>query len=377
MRRYIEPADPEHRPLLRTYAEAMPARLGPQLLEILRGVGLDVAPFTRDSGDVDVSAALDAFEAVEQKLARRRSAELVAELESNGTDPITLRESHRLIERLAQLDPAAIEANADFVIEVLSVSAEQFRDSPLDRERALSRLEKLPFGARETDAKRVAEMTRARLEYGDGDGSAALARLEALDPELAQAEVRALWVELMHDVFAQHLRDGLFDAATRLLDAAESLAPQEVDVPELRRRLQWRRHRTAMIVGAAFGLVFLCSIALLVGRAIKAGLTRWRKAKREMDLLIRRQEDADASAEDAVDLEGDEPRQDADAPAADAPEPEDAPPEEETPLEDCALSWEGREPFGDCFERDGLTDVFDAWSDDAVEEPVSGAKLVS
>ena len=235
MRRYIEPKDPHHRPLLRRYLEAMPDRLKPQLAQILGGVGMDITGFVHGPDDVDVSGALDAFEAVEQKLARRRATQLVEELEANGIDPITFRESHRLIDRMAQVDAAMIEGNADLVINVLSVSALEMADSPLERQRALTRLETLPFGARQEDGRRAAEMTRARLEHQEGNGPAALQRLEELDAALEHPDVRALWVELMHDVYASHVNAGLYDAAAGLLDTAEALVPEDVDVPELRR----------------------------------------------------------------------------------------------------------------------------------------------
>lgn len=346
-RAYVDPAEPDHRALLRDYLEAMPPELAPQLLEALRALGLDVTQYVHD-GVIDIMGVLDAFEGEEARLARRRAAELVERIADNGVEPTTLRASLSAITRLAQLDQRAVEANADLVIEVLSAAAWEFdQESPGERTKALGLLRTMPFGARATKARRAAVLVEARLAARDGDGAGALELLVAHDPTLAHEDVRAAWVETMHRVLDQRLDAGRYDAARELLDQAEALVAQDVDVPELRRRLEWRRYRAAIVVGSIFAFVLVASVGGLLLRAAMGAVARRRGAKREMDRLIRRQQDAEASAQ----------------PLLDEVEP-DAPTKLLEPVEDREDVRDEPEPAPEAAtDRRGLGDVFDDWGD--------------
>jgi hypothetical protein len=353
MRAYVDPIEPEHRSLLRDYLEAMPPELGPQLLEMLRALGLDVSGFANE-GVMDVVAALDAFEHEETRLNRHRAAELVARLVDNGVEPSTLRASVSAISRLAQLEPTAIQDNADLVIDVLEAAAWEFdQDSPTERSKALALLEQLPFGARRDDALTAGVLVRARLEERNGAIDDAVASLVAHDAALRDDDVRAAWVELMERAFEQHLASGRYDLATALIDQAATLAAADVDVPELRRRLKWRRYRAAIVMGSVFGLVLFASVAGLLLRTAMTGLANWRRARREIARLIRRQQDAEASSQTAGFDDDDVVDPDVATRQVHAPPPA------------------SRDPFR---ERDGLADVFDDWGTRGVNDD---GKLVS
>jgi hypothetical protein len=83
MRAYVDPAEPEHRALLRDYLEAMPIELAPQLLDSFRALGLDASEFVQE-GVVDVVGVLDEFESQEARLDRHRATELVERIVDNG-----------------------------------------------------------------------------------------------------------------------------------------------------------------------------------------------------------------------------------------------------------------------------------------------------
>jgi hypothetical protein len=367
--------------LLRNYLEAMPPELAPQLLETFRALGLDVSPFVHE-GVVDVVGALDGFEAEEARLDRHRATELVERLVDNDVEPSTLRASVSAITRLAQLDPSAIEANADLVIEVLAAAAWEFdQDSPTERTKALGLLDQTPFGARAADARTAVVLVRARLEQRNGNGAEALGALVEHDPELADPKVRALWVEMMGRVFEQRLSAGNYDLATQLIDQAEALVVDDFDGQDLRRRVKWRRYRAAIVVGAIFGLVLIASVGGLVLRAAMAGLARWRTARLEMARLIRRQQDAEASSQPVgfeEEADPDLPTKLVEAPAVCEVVPEAPARDEVVELEEDRDAFGGRDAFSDGDhdqdhdqdrereaedDRDGLADVFGDWGD--------------
>lgn len=299
MRHYVDPKEPGDRVFVRGLLETLTNAHAQQVVAMLQSLGLSTALI--GSPREQMVQAFDAFEIAERRLAREKARALLEQLKTSGAEVGHLRSSIRAAARLAQLDPAAIEANAQLIMEMLQLAAWEYdSESPAERTKALGLLESLPWGRHEAVAKRAIAITEAKLFVKNGESQRALDHLLAFDASLSHADVRALFVDTLLDQFRAQLHAASFGAAGETLTLAREHIPQNLDLEALSHDLLWAQYKPALLLGAAFALAFATTLTWLAARAVLGLTGRLGRARAEIRRLLRRRADAQANAEDVA-----------------------------------------------------------------------------
>lgn len=248
-------ASEAERAVLWRMLDALPERLAAPLAHTAFSLGVEL-PVVPHGSAPTVADVLAAIRRHERELRAARADELAERLREDAGDLASLRIRIRAASQLAALAPERIPALTDELIELHTRAAMELDDEQQGEVRmVLRQLVELPLGERAPEALCAAAVTRSDLAQQHGDTAAALAELEAHDPELADAEVRERYAKILRREAERGIESGDFTHVDETLDRADARVPDLVDVASLRLELARKRNFPLVVAGAVIIVV--------------------------------------------------------------------------------------------------------------------------
>ena len=278
LRRFGDFEAPSHeRMVVWRLLAALPERHAPALAEVCGSIGVELpahAPGTTPT----VAELLLAIRTADELAQQRRVADLIERIRDGDDDRVSLHTRVEAAHELAELAPPRLQEVADEVIALHVAAARDLAtDGPSGPRVIVSKLRALPLGDHTAAAMRAAALIDAEQLVAQGDRDAALATLEHADPELADAELRARYLAIVEQHYRELVGEGAWDGATLLLDRAEALGLDELEIDRRRASIFAMKRRPWVALGVVIALTLLMAVVFVLHRsgAIARLRARW------------------------------------------------------------------------------------------------------